>query len=63
MLSIVDFSFTVTEIISEQTITLTIMEPSGNATFECQLDSEPFVPCKQLKSFTGSVLTYLLCHR
>ena len=44
--SVVDFTFTVSESISEQDITIIIMENSGNATFECQLDNEAFVQCK-----------------
>lgn len=46
----------------EQTIIIQIVKPSDNATFECQLGSEPFVQCKQLKSLIDSVLMYLLCH-
>ena len=47
-LLIAGFTFNVTASIMGQVITLRIMETSGNATFQCQLDSGAFVPCKSL---------------
>lgn len=44
--SIAGFTFNASESISGQDITITIMEASGLATFECQLDNETFVMCE-----------------
>ena len=46
--SIAGFTFNVNASISGQDITITIMEASGLATFECQLDNETFVMCEYI---------------